>query len=38
MLRLALTCCLLAACGRSDATVVGVDGSSTVFPISEAVD
>ncbi|HWB75145.1 MAG TPA: PstS family phosphate ABC transporter substrate-binding protein [Nannocystaceae bacterium] len=37
MLRFALGCGLLAACGRTDETVVGVDGSSTVFPISEAV-
>ncbi|MBC8070101.1 MAG: PstS family phosphate ABC transporter substrate-binding protein [Deltaproteobacteria bacterium] len=39
MLRCALSCCvLLAACGsREDDKVVSLDGSSTVFPISEAV-
>ncbi len=37
MLRLALAAGLIASCGRKDDTVIGVDGSSTVFPISEAV-
>ena len=39
MLRIALCCCfVLVACGSREADkVVSIDGSSTVFPISEAV-